>query len=93
LRISGLHDSIDGADEPFPSRSLLREHLPSGGRDAVVAATALAGFLDPAPGDPASLLEAIEQRIQRRDAEAGYSDATRKRTAPSERSSITWLIS
>ena len=38
-------------------------------RQAVVPAAALAGFFDPASVDPAALLQAVQQRIERCDAE------------------------
>jgi hypothetical protein len=68
LRISGLRDPVDGGDEAFPSRSLLREHLSARGVDPVITAPALPRLFDPSTCNPAPFFEAIEQGIERRDA-------------------------
>ena len=73
LRMSGLRDTVHRRDEPLPSRSLACEHPSSGGGDAVIASPPLTGLFDPAARDPATLLESIEQRIQRRDPESDRS--------------------
>src|SRR5687767_4511441 len=44
-------------DEAAPVGALIREHAPAGLGDAVIAAAALAGFLDPPRLDPAAILE------------------------------------
>src|SRR5437870_13552234 len=70
-------DAIDSADELAPAVALLGEDGGASRRELVVAAAALARLLDPAPLNPAALLEAVEQRIQRRDAEAEHAARAR----------------
>ena len=53
----------------FPPLALLREHLPSLSRQAVIAPAALTGLLHPRAGEPAAALEAIEQGIKGGDLE------------------------
>src|SRR3954453_9194412 len=72
-RSSGvLHDGelSERGDEPRPVGALLGEHLPAGLGDAVVAAAALAGLLDPAALDPAAVLEPVEGRVEGGEREA-----------------------
>src|SRR5262249_53314666 len=79
-RISGrLHagDAADGSRELAPGGALRREDVGARRREAVIAAAALARLLDPAPLDPAALLEPIEERIQRRDAERQHAAGPR----------------
>src|SRR5262245_7469253 len=69
---SGMIDSRDEAhrlDERFPGLALAGEDAPALGREAVEAAPPLAGLLDPAAAQPAALLEAVEQGVERRDVE------------------------
>jgi hypothetical protein len=65
----GSRDQADGFDKLFPVVALRGEHAAAFGGQAVEAPPALAGFLDPAPGDPSALLEAVEQGIERGDLE------------------------
>src|SRR5690242_11571574 len=67
--IADPRDAVDGGDEVLPALALRLERRAASGREAVEASPALAGFLDPAPDDPAALLESIEQGIERRDME------------------------
>src|SRR5262245_11571976 len=65
-------DSGDPADrvcEFAPGVALRLEDLFAGWRQAVAAAAALSGFLDPPSLNPSALLEAIQQRVERGDAE------------------------
>ena len=57
-------------DEPAPVFALFRQDRAAGLGDAVVAAPALAGLLDPASLDPAAVLEAVERGVERREREA-----------------------
>src|SRR5215217_1712366 len=57
-------------NEVGPVFALPRKRRPAQWRDAVVAAPALAGFLDPAALQPPSLLEAVQRGIQGREREA-----------------------
>src|SRR5688572_31986567 len=66
----GLRDASDGGDEALPPRSLLSQDLLAGRSQAVIAPSPLTFFLDPAAGDPAALLEPVEQRIERGNAKA-----------------------
>ena len=59
-------DAIDGADEGPPAGALGGEDLAPLGRQPIHAAAPRVGALDPAPFQPAELLEAVEERIQRR---------------------------
>src|SRR5213594_4463457 len=70
-------DAADGQDEFAPRVALRCQDVGAHGRQPVVAAAALPRLLDPSPQDPAALLEAVEQRIQRGHAE--LEDATRPR--------------
>src|SRR3712207_5459433 len=63
-------DASDGLDELKPRVALRRQNLLALGRQAVVAASALARLLDPATLNPAALLKPVEQRVERRDVEA-----------------------
>src|SRR5688500_9145352 len=69
LGMFDLRDRGDRADELLPRLFVLLEHAAAFGREVVEAPPPLAGLLDPAPLEPAALLEAIEQRVQRRDVE------------------------
>src|SRR6185369_17485018 len=62
-------DAVDRFGKRPPGITLRGQHRGAGRRQAVVAPAALAGFFDPAAEDPAALFEAIEERIERRDAE------------------------
>src|SRR5262245_31924874 len=64
-----LQDAVNAGNELRPRPALLLEHLLALGGHAVVPPAALSGLLDPAPLDPAAVLEAIEQRIEGRDLE------------------------
>src|ERR1051325_314041 len=69
---SGMLHSGNPADrenELAPGVALRGEHVGADGRQTVVATAALSGLLDPAAQNPAALLESVEQRVQRRDAE------------------------
>src|SRR5262245_2817569 len=55
----------DRLDEGVPGLALLRQRLLACRREAVEAATALPRLLDPRALDPAALLEAIEQGVER----------------------------
>src|SRR5262245_59662208 len=70
-------DPADRVGELAPGVALRLQHLLSGRRQPVVAAAALTRPLDPAALDPAALLEAIQQRIQRRDAELQHTARAR----------------
>src|SRR5262249_31320238 len=61
-------DAVDRRDELAPGAALRFEHAGAGGRQPVVAPAALPRLLDPAALNPAAFLEAIEQRVERRDA-------------------------
>src|SRR5215218_8687714 len=65
----GLRDVANGGDEALPSRALDCQDLAAGRGQPVIAAAPLASLLDPATLNPAALLQAIEQRIERGDAE------------------------
>src|SRR4029079_18764653 len=65
----GSCDLLNRVDELAPVAPLRGEDLAPFDGQAVEAPPALAGFLDPPPGDPAALLEAVEQRIERRHLE------------------------
>ena len=69
-RTSHLRYAGNGFDELAPVPSLCRQHPAAFGREAIVSATALAGLLDPASFDPPTLLQSIEERVERRDVEA-----------------------
>src|SRR3989442_3261440 len=69
---SGMFDSRDaphGLHECGPRLSLLCKHASPFSRDLVEPATPLGGLFDPGAPDPSTLLEAIEQRIERIDVE------------------------
>src|SRR5688572_11578893 len=69
---SGMVDSGDEAHrvhERLPGMALPRQHTAALGGEAVEAPPPLAGLLDPLPLQPAPLLEAIQERIERRDVE------------------------
>src|SRR6187431_380124 len=72
ISLCGLHarDLPERHQEAAPVGALIREHPAARFRDAVVAAPALAGFLDPAPFDPAAFLEPVQRRVERREREA-----------------------
>src|SRR5262249_49945406 len=67
----------DGLDEIAPRVALRSQHARAGWRQPVVAPPPLARLLDPAALDPAALLQPVEQRVERCDAEA--EQATRAR--------------
>src|SRR3954467_13969593 len=64
-----LRDSMHRLDERGPGAAANAQRLPARRREAVVAAPALRGLLDPAPLEQALCLQAIEQRIEGRDVE------------------------
>ena len=68
-RMFGSRDPAHGLDERLPGLDLRREHAVTVRRELVEPAPPLAGLLDPGALDPATLLEPIEQRIQRIDVE------------------------
>src|SRR5215831_1524254 len=57
-------------DQARPVGPLLAEHAAPGLGDAVVAAPALPGLLDPPPLDPPALLEAVERGVERGERKA-----------------------
>jgi len=67
MAIRRLHTRHLGecGNEPAPVLALRREHRAPGLGDAVVAATALPGLLDPSPLDERALLEAVERGVKR----------------------------
>src|SRR5262245_47292423 len=65
----GPRDLPDRVHEFPPVVALRGEHVPALRREAVEPATTFSGLLDPFPRDPAALLQAVEQRIERRDLE------------------------
>jgi hypothetical protein len=65
----GFGDAVDGSDEGFPNAALCGEHLPAFTGHAVEASPPFTGFFDPFAFDPPSLLEPVEQRIERRGVE------------------------
>src|SRR5262245_33166982 len=67
--MADLDDAVDGGGEALPALALLGEDAPAGGGDAVVAAPALAGLLDPPSLEPAALFQLVEERIEGGDLE------------------------
>src|SRR6187431_1139087 len=65
----GPRDLFDGIDEFAPVVTLRGEDLPALRREAIEPAPALTRLLDPPAGDPAALLEPVEEGIERRDLE------------------------
>src|SRR5689334_20958171 len=65
LGVLDASDLPQRGDEAAPVGALLGEHPPSGLRDAVVAPPPLAGLLDPAPLDPAAILQPVERGVER----------------------------
>src|SRR5829696_3780611 len=61
----GPRNLSNGVDELPPVVALRGEDLPPFGGEPVEAAAALARLLDPLAGDPAALLQAVEEGIQR----------------------------
>src|SRR5215207_9268460 len=64
-----LRDLLNGVDEFAPVVALRGEDLPPFGGQAVEAAPALAGLLDPLPGDPAAFFQPVQQGVERRHLE------------------------
>jgi hypothetical protein len=58
-----------GLHKGGPRFPLLREDAPAFRRDLVKPTASLVGLFDPCPLDPPTLLEAVEQRIERIDME------------------------
>src|SRR5262245_39408148 len=58
-------DAVDGLDKGGPGLSLAFEHPDAGRGEPVKPAATLAGLLNPAPADPAPLLQPVEQGIER----------------------------
>src|SRR6185503_1949472 len=54
-------------DEGFPSVALLRQHPPAFRSEPIAASAPLARLLDPASENPFSVLELVEEGIQRGD--------------------------
>src|SRR5688572_9184532 len=65
LGIFGSRDQSNGVDEFAPVVALRGEDLLAFGGEAVEAPPPLARLLDPLARDPAALLEAVEQGIER----------------------------
>src|SRR3989442_14096004 len=77
---SGMFDSRDaphGLHECGPRLSLLCKHASPFSRDLVEPATPLGGLFDPGALDPSTLLEAIEQGIERIDVERQLASGSR----------------
>src|SRR5262245_42146418 len=70
-------NAADRLHEFAPRVALGGKHVGAERRQPAIAAPPLAGLVDPAPEDPAALLESIEQRIEGGDAE--FQDAARSR--------------
>src|SRR5262245_56962807 len=66
-RMFRLRDASDRLDEVAPGVALNRQHSTAFWREAVIATPALSRPFDPLSVNPAALLEAIEERIERRD--------------------------
>src|SRR5687768_9604224 len=64
-----LRNPLDRVNEFGPVAALRRQHAAAFGCQPVEPAPALVRLLDPLAGDPAALLEAVEQRIERRHLE------------------------
>src|SRR3954454_7523450 len=64
--IAALHHRIDGDDVRSPRLPLLSQHPPALCRQPIEAALPFARTLDPAPLDPAAVLEPEQRRIERR---------------------------
>src|SRR3954463_3757617 len=62
-------DAVERREELLPRVALRGQHLLPRRRQAVVAAAAPARPLDPPPLNPAPLLHAVEQRVERRRVE------------------------
>src|SRR5262245_7712752 len=60
-------DTGDGGDEGAPGPLVCGEHAAALRGQPVVPSTALSRLFDPPAIDPATLLEPVEQRIERRD--------------------------
>src|SRR5215471_8933243 len=54
----------EGGDETAPVGPLLRQDAAPGFRDAVMATAPLAGLFNPAPLDPAAVLEAVQRGVE-----------------------------
>src|SRR5688572_10247560 len=67
LRMLDPRHAIDRLCEVLPDRSLPHEHAAPAGRQTVITAAALTGFLHPAALDQPLRFEAIEGWIQRGD--------------------------
>src|SRR5262245_39447731 len=72
LAFAALDDAADGGDERLPGVAALGEDLLAGRRQTIVTAPSLPGLLDPLALEPAARLEAIEERIERRDVEPDH---------------------
>src|SRR5262249_37153405 len=68
-RIFPSGDAGDGGHERLPGAAVAGEDLLSLGGELVEAAAPLARLLDPLSLQPAALLQAVEERVQRRDVE------------------------
>src|SRR4051812_18254288 len=62
--IAWLQDAVDTGHELRPRAALLLQYLLTLRGHPVVAAAALPRLLDPAPLNPAAMLESIEQRVE-----------------------------
>src|SRR5438128_10745014 len=67
--IARLQDAVHAGHELRPRAALLLQHLLAFGGHPVVATASLSRLLDPAALNPAAVLEAIEQGIERRGLE------------------------
>src|SRR5579871_1563359 len=83
-RISSFHsgilnscDAAYGGYKLLPALPLFGEHLGSLGRQAIIAAAALAGLFHPAALNPAILFKAVQQRIKGGHVEAEGATGTR----------------
>src|SRR5262245_28794665 len=70
LGMFASRDAFHGFNECIPRLLLFREHAAALGRQLIEPAATFAGFLHPAALDPFTLLEAIEERIERIDVES-----------------------
>src|SRR5206468_2655858 len=65
---------VDGGNKFAPAGALCGQDFSAIGGETIIAASALARFFDPTSPDPAALLQAIKQGIERSDVE--LDDAT-----------------
>jgi hypothetical protein len=65
-----MRDAVQRPEEVLPGRAFLGQDAAARRRDAIAAAPARPGALDPAALDEAAILEPVQRRIERRDVEA-----------------------